>query len=188
MGDTTVKKIDSKQSPQGKEGQKYLATGKSISMRLWQEEPDDKAKPASKRAYETVGYVIKGSAELHIEGQMVKLNEGDSWLVPKDAEHNYKILQSFTAVEATHPPAEIHDRDETVCAEDKTCADAKTCAEDKSSAADKTCVEDKTSAEDKTKQAQEIVGNIPRVNDEVTSNTEPREAQPAEHLEVETKK
>lgn len=158
MGDTTVKKIDSKQSPQGKEGQKYLATGKSISMRLWQEEPDDKAKPASKRAYETVGYVIKGSAELHIEGQMVKLNEGDSWLVPKDAEHNYKILQSFTAVEATHPPAEIHDRDETVCAEDKT------------------------------KQAQEIVGNIPRVNDEVTSNTEPREAQPAEHLEVETKK
>jgi mannose-6-phosphate isomerase-like protein (cupin superfamily) len=112
-------------------------------MRLWQEEPDDKAKPASKRAYETVGYVIKGSAELHIEGQMVKLNEGDSWLVPKDAEHNYKILQSFTAVEATHPPAEIHDRDETVCAEDKTCAD------DKGSAADKTCVEDKTSAEDK---------------------------------------
>jgi hypothetical protein len=94
MGDTTVKKIDSKQSPQGKEGQKYLATGKSISMRLWQEEPDDKAKPASKRAYETVGYVIKGSAELHIEGQMVKLNKATAGLCQK--------MQSITTKYCSH--------------------------------------------------------------------------------------
>jgi hypothetical protein len=25
--------------------------------------------------------------------------------------HTYKILEPFTAIEATHPPAEIHDRD-----------------------------------------------------------------------------
>ncbi len=60
-----------------------------------------------------MGYVIKGRAELHIEGQMVLLEPGNSWVVPKDASHTYKILEAFTAVEATSPPAEIHGRDES---------------------------------------------------------------------------
>ena len=111
MADTTVKKIDSAHSPKGAQGQKYLASGKSLSMRLWQDEQPAEAKQPSRRDYETVGYVISGSAELHLEGQMVKLEPGDSWTVPKGAEHTYKILESFTAVEATSPPAEVHGRD-----------------------------------------------------------------------------
>ncbi|GEO42501.1 cupin [Skermanella aerolata] len=111
MADTTVKKIDSAHSPKGEQGQKYLASGKSLSMRLWQDEQPAEAKQPSRRDYETVGYVISGSAELHLEGQMVKLEPGDSWTVPKGAEHTYKILESFTAVEATSPPAEVHGRD-----------------------------------------------------------------------------
>lgn len=68
MSDTSVKKIDSHHSPKGKLGQKYLASGKSISMRLWEDEqPGDDKQPTS-REYETVGYVINGRAELHIEG------------------------------------------------------------------------------------------------------------------------
>jgi mannose-6-phosphate isomerase-like protein (cupin superfamily) len=55
--------------------------------------------------------VISGRAELHIEGQMVKLEPGDSWAVPKGAEHTYKILEPFTAVEATSPPYQVHGRD-----------------------------------------------------------------------------
>ena len=81
-------------------------------MRLWQDEAPADAKPPTRREYETVGYVISGRAELHIEGQMVKLEPGDSWAVPKGAEHTYKILESFTAVEATSPPAQVHGRDE----------------------------------------------------------------------------
>ncbi|MGF7211010.1 quercetin dioxygenase-like cupin family protein [Skermanella aerolata] len=111
MADTTVKKIDSAHSPKGEQGQKYLASGKSLSMRLWQDEQPAEAKQPSRRDYETVGYVISGSAELYLEGQMVKLEPGDSWTVPKGAEHTYKILESFTAVEATSPPAEVHGRD-----------------------------------------------------------------------------
>ena len=42
---------------------------------------------------------------------MVLLEPGDSWLVPKGASHTYNILESFTAVEATSPPAEVHGRD-----------------------------------------------------------------------------
>ncbi|MGE5570965.1 MAG: cupin domain-containing protein [Rhodospirillales bacterium] len=111
MGDTTVKKIDSRTSPVGRQGQKYLAGGKSVSMRLWQEQPGAD-KPASTRNYETVGYVLSGRAELESEGQTVRLEVGDSWVVPKGATHKYRILEPFTAVEATAPPAEVHARDE----------------------------------------------------------------------------
>lgn len=113
MGDTTVVKVSSAHSPKGELGQKYLASGKSISMRLWENEPSSDAKPTSRRDYETVGYVLRGRAELHLEGQMVLLEPGDSWVVPKGANHTYKILEPFTAVEATHPPAEVHGRDKT---------------------------------------------------------------------------
>ena len=80
-------------------------------MRLWEDEEPGKPKAATRRDYETVGYVISGRAELHIEGQMITLEPGDSWAVPKGAEHTYKILETFTAVEATSPPAQVHGRD-----------------------------------------------------------------------------
>ena len=113
MADTTVMKVHSADSPKGEMGQKYLASGKTLSMRLWQDEQPSEAdaKEPSARDYETVGYVISGSAELHIEGQMVRLEPGDSWSVPKGARHSYKILEPFTAVEATSPPAQVHGRE-----------------------------------------------------------------------------
>jgi quercetin dioxygenase-like cupin family protein len=110
--DSTVKKVDSRFSPRGREGEKYLASGKTVSMRLWENEPPAEAKPMSTRSYETVGYVISGRAELHIEGQVLVLNPGDSWAIPRGAQHTYRILEPFTAVEATSPPAQVHGRDD----------------------------------------------------------------------------
>lgn len=78
MSDTSVKKIDSTHSPKGKLGHKYLASGKSLSMRLWKDEQPSEDKEPSSRDYETVGYVINGRAELHIEGQMILLEPGSS--------------------------------------------------------------------------------------------------------------
>ena len=94
-------------------GQKYLASGIKVSMRLWEDEQPGEAKPESQRDYETVGYVIKGRAELHLEGQLILLEAGDSWAVPKGASHTYKILEPFTAVEATSPPSQVPGRDES---------------------------------------------------------------------------
>jgi quercetin dioxygenase-like cupin family protein len=111
MADTSVKKVDSAHSPKGELGQKYLASGKSLSMRLWENEQPSETKEPTTREYETVGYVMSGRAELHIEGQMVLLEPGDSWVVPKGTSHTYKILEAFTAVEATSPPAQVHGRD-----------------------------------------------------------------------------
>ncbi len=112
MSDTTVTKVDSQFSPSGEMGQKYLASGKSVAMRLWEKEQPGEPKPAQARDYETVGYVLGGRAELHLEGQLVTLQTGDSWCVPQGASHTYNILEEFSAVEATSPPAHAHARDE----------------------------------------------------------------------------
>lgn len=102
----------SETSPTGEMGQKYLASGVNVAMRLWESEEPNDDKETRSRDYETVGYVIEGKAELHLEGQKLILEKGDSWVVPKGAEHTYVILETFTAIEATSPPAHAHGRDE----------------------------------------------------------------------------
>src|SRR4026208_647293 len=111
MPDSTIKKVEARSSPRGEMGQKYLVAGKHVSMRLWIDEPGGKLKAPPTRVYETVGYVISGSAKLDLEGQTLNLKAGDSWLVPAGASHQYTIIEPFTAIEATAPPAEVHGRD-----------------------------------------------------------------------------
>lgn len=112
MTDTTVKKIDARHSPRGEMGQTYLAAGTGVALRLWDDVGAEEELGSHTRTYETVGYVINGRAKLHVEGQMVLLEPGDSWVVPQGAQHRYEILEPFTAVEATHPPAHVHGRDQ----------------------------------------------------------------------------
>jgi len=83
MHDTTIKKVEAGSSPRGEMGQKYLVAGKRVSMRLWKDEPGGTLKHPTSRDYETVGYVISGSAKLDLEGQILNLKAGDSWLVPE---------------------------------------------------------------------------------------------------------
>lgn len=107
-----VDKVNEGSAPRGEMGQRYLASGESVSMRLWEgEEPGD-PKPEAARDYETVGYVIGGRAELRLGDEIIPLKAGDSWTVPKGTSHTYVILEPFTAVEATSPPAEVQGRDE----------------------------------------------------------------------------
>lgn len=118
MSDTTVKKVDSRYSPKGEMGQKQLVSGRRISMRLWEEFPGE-AKAESSRDYETVGFVVRGRAELVLEGQTILLGEGDSWVVPENSTHHYRILEPFIAVEATSPPSQVRGRDRPPEAESK---------------------------------------------------------------------
>jgi hypothetical protein len=87
MTDTTVKKVSAAHSPKGDMGRTYLVSGKRLSIRLWRTGPEDSEKAPSRREYETAGYDLEGSAELQIEGQSIRLEPGDSWLVPPDVEH-----------------------------------------------------------------------------------------------------
>lgn len=112
MTDTSVKKISSGYSPSGEMGQVYLASGVEVAMRLWRELTPGPWKEQRARDYETVGYVVAGCAELDVEDQLLRLQPGDSWVVPRNARHAYRIVETFTAVEATAPPAHAHHRDE----------------------------------------------------------------------------
>ncbi len=113
--DTSVVKLDSTRSPRGAMGEKYLASGVRVSMRLWDNEPpnseDEARETESERDYEVVGYVVSGCAMLHVEGQTVRLDPGASYVVPRGSRHFYHVLEPFTAVEATSPPAHVHGRD-----------------------------------------------------------------------------
>ena len=101
--DLTVEKSE---ADVGDMGQKLLVSGDHISLRLWEEQPGDgESKPMASRSYETVGYVIEGKAELTLADKTIALEPGMSWVVPQEAEHAYKILAPFRAIEATHPPA-----------------------------------------------------------------------------------
>jgi mannose-6-phosphate isomerase-like protein (cupin superfamily) len=96
-------------------GERYLASGVRVSMRLWDAEPattESKARESeSERDYEVVGYVVSGRAMLHLEGQVVRLDPGTSYVVPRGARHYYHVLEPFTAIEATSPPGQVHGRD-----------------------------------------------------------------------------
>ena len=98
----TISKISAGQAKTGPDGDLLLAGGSHMSMRLWKDEaPQEKAPHRS--SYETLGYVMSGRAELTIEGSSVTLEPGDSYLVPANAEHGYRIIESFTALETISP-------------------------------------------------------------------------------------
>ena len=96
--------VNAQNAPKGAEGEKQLAAGHHVALRLWEDEQPADPKPTTNSPYETVGYVLKGRAELHLEGKVLALEPGTSYLVPQGASHTYKILESFTAIEAISPP------------------------------------------------------------------------------------
>ncbi|SFO42349.1 Cupin domain-containing protein [Geodermatophilus obscurus] len=114
MSETTngqVGKVDAPDAGTGRMGQHHLAAGSRVAMRLWDEQPESEGKPETARDYETVGYVVAGQARLRAGSQTLELGPGDSWVVPAGVAHTYEIVEPFTAVEATSPPAQQQDRD-----------------------------------------------------------------------------
>lgn len=112
MGNESITKVSSSGNPKGKLGQEYLASGVHVSLRKWTDEAPSEPKEPTSRDYETAGYVLSGKAELHVGESVVVLEPGDSWVVNKGVAHTYRILETFSAVEATSPPAQVHGRDE----------------------------------------------------------------------------
>jgi hypothetical protein len=64
MPDKSITKVNAQYSPRGRLEQKYLASGIHVSIRLWENEKPNEAKPETARDYETAGFVIDGKAEL----------------------------------------------------------------------------------------------------------------------------
>ncbi len=105
MSDTSDTIVEAGDAKKGREGERLLAAGDDIAMRMWENESPGDAKPVSTRDYETVGYVIAGRAELHLGDRVIPLKPGSSYAVPRGVAHTYRILETFSAVEATTPPS-----------------------------------------------------------------------------------
>lgn len=98
-------KVSRDETQHGKDGEHHLIAGDNSSMRLWHNEaPSDTAdKTPRSHDYETLGYVISGQVELTVDGQTLTLSAGDSYRVPKGAEHVFRVTETLTAVEVTTP-------------------------------------------------------------------------------------
>ena len=103
----TAEEIAEGKLPETDEAKEIMASGEDVGLRIWRNEEPGTNKETHTSPYETVGYVLEGKAELHLEDKIIELSEGNSYLVPKDAEHTYKIIETFSAVEATSPPAHL---------------------------------------------------------------------------------
>jgi hypothetical protein len=111
MADKTVKKVEATSSPSGEMGQRCLASGKAGLNAPEGGRAAGRRKAGNASRLRDSWVCDWRPAELHVERQLIKLSPGDSWLVPAGAEHRDRILEPFTAVEATAPPAQVHARD-----------------------------------------------------------------------------
>ena len=56
--------------------------------------------------HEQAGYCIKGSFELMIDGVSMVIERDDSYIIPGDTPHSYRVLEGALAVEVFSPPRE----------------------------------------------------------------------------------
>jgi len=89
-------------------GAKALVQGDKVALRLWDLPVTSEGEERSDLCanHESVCYCLHGRGELSIEGQLLKLAPGQSWLVPAGARHSYRVTDGpFKALEATGNPA-----------------------------------------------------------------------------------
>ena len=103
--ESTPDTVNRNEAPSGPMGQRFLAATDTLGMRLWENQQPGAAEPTVARDYETVGYVVSGRVEVTVGTSVLDLGPGDSWTVPRGAEHSYRVVEVLTAVEATSPPA-----------------------------------------------------------------------------------
>lgn len=85
-------------------GDLELVQGDRVGLRIWKDYVTE-TKTERTRPYEIAGYVVKGEITLVVDGHATELVEGDSFVVPAQTSHAYRIPMPATVIEATAPPA-----------------------------------------------------------------------------------
>jgi hypothetical protein len=85
-------------------GDLRLAQGERTGLRVWKDYVTE-GKSERTRPYEIVGYVAKGEITVVIDGHPEELVEGDSFVIPPETSHSFRIPMPATVIEATAPPA-----------------------------------------------------------------------------------
>ena len=88
----------------GSRGEKLLAHGDSVALRVWEHEPAGEHAPEHANPYEYVAYVAEGALRVSIgEDSAQEVRAGDSYVVPAGTPYSFEVLEAATVVEAVSP-------------------------------------------------------------------------------------
>jgi quercetin dioxygenase-like cupin family protein len=62
--------------------------------------------PIHSHPHEQVGYIVKGSVEMNIDGEVFLLSTGDSYFAPSTVQHGAYTLEPTIILDTFNPPRE----------------------------------------------------------------------------------
>lgn len=88
----------------GDRGERFLARGEQVALRVWEHEPAGEVAPEHANEYEYVAYVTDGLVRVRIgDAEPVEVGVGDSYVVPAGTPYAFEIVERATVVEAVAP-------------------------------------------------------------------------------------
>jgi quercetin dioxygenase-like cupin family protein len=69
--------------------------------------PDGDTVPAHHHPQEQFGYIIRGTLELTVDGETFRVEEGDSYVIPPNAVHEFRALGQVEAIDVFAPPRDL---------------------------------------------------------------------------------
>jgi uncharacterized cupin superfamily protein len=94
------------QATSGQDGERLMARGRRVELRLWERDPASEAATPPDAAHDHVAYVQDGALIVAIaDDPPVELHAGDSYVVPAGERCRFEVLEPATVVEAIGPAA-----------------------------------------------------------------------------------
>ena len=88
----------------GSRGERLLARGQQVALRVWEHEPAGETAPEHANDYEYVGFIVEGAMRVRIgDGEPQELGAGDSFCVPAGTPYGFEVLEAARVVEAVSP-------------------------------------------------------------------------------------
>ena len=92
----------------GARGERLLARGRHVALRLWERQPGGETAPEHANPYEYVAYVQSGALRLRIgDDPAVEVHAGDSYVVRAGTPYGFEVLETATVLEAVAPPEHL---------------------------------------------------------------------------------
>jgi uncharacterized cupin superfamily protein len=96
--------VPREQTTYGTHGERLMARGRHVQMRLWERDPAGEAVTDLDSEQDHVVYVQSGALIVTIaEDPPVEVHKGDSYIVPAGATCRFEVLEPTVVVEAIGP-------------------------------------------------------------------------------------